>query len=187
MTAAELQNLLHNINEQEKSPPILYHVTTIDSAKKIIQENILKGGLKRQGTIVSFTSNSRYWLTKGNARFIINGTSLNEVYPLYSYENVNFLKQATIKSEYEFRAKGPIQNFLSYCLGLELHNISKWSIDDSRNPLFHLFKFFASIAFPPIRIINLDGSQYVKVGKHKDMPKYFTSSDYYWRKKIEGR
>ena len=38
MTAAELQNLLHNINEQEKSPPILYHVTTIDSAKKIIQE-----------------------------------------------------------------------------------------------------------------------------------------------------
>lgn len=145
------EQVLHFLKWYEGDIRLLYHVTARLSAKEIIESNKLVGGKGGKG-VVSFTNSPRYWLG-GRAniiRFVIDGHKLGNDYRIYPFINKGFLKKTQLKSEYEYRVRGPIENFLSYCIRLD------WKKSLSGlHPYPTVERFLLSQKEIPVRLISI--------------------------------
>lgn len=132
--------ILHLLEaHQDDTTTLLYHVTTPQAAKKIYQENVLRGGFRGTGKIVSLTNSARYWVGNRKVRFVIDGTKLAQDYPIYPYINKRFVKNTKIH-EYEFRVHGPITNFLSYCRRIDTKELTPGPWYHKTQLKFHIMR-----------------------------------------------
>ena len=145
--------VLHLMKWYEGDTRLLYHVTNPFAAKGIITTDTVVGGRSGTGKTISFTNSPHYWLPSilGVVRFVVDGHRLNNDYPVYPFIDKKHIKKTGIKSEYEFRVKGPIFNFLSYCIRIDIKKGTKgrWKV------LSKDLKFVLNQTRLPVRIMDV--------------------------------
>ena len=128
------------IRETAKQVGILYHYTSINSLKKILNGNILKS----RGDYISFTRNQNFDFIPrqiGNAlecRIEIDGDKLSNDYKIKPYNDEEFTKNNPTKMEQEEMVKGYISPIIPYIVKIILYKDTdnfaqiikeKWNID----------------------------------------------------------
>jgi len=114
--------IIERLDWKNGDTTVLYHVTTPWNAVNILKEDKLRGGFRGTGKIASLTNSPHYWLPGGIKiiRFVLDGEKLAQAYPIVPFTNKPYLKKTKVKSEYEFRVRGPVENFHSFVTRIDI-------------------------------------------------------------------